>query len=328
MTAFRRLDKGGRIDRSKPVSFTFDGKPLSGFAGDTLASALLANGKTADRRAASNITGRAALSRPASRSPTASSPLAKGTEPNIPATTVDLIDGLVGAVAECLAVARLRSDGGELAAQPRCSSRASTTRPSWGRSRSPGCSTSPSSAAPRALARAPMTSDPDRYETRHEFCDVLVVGSGPAGLAAALTAGRSGARVVLVEQDSEFGGQLLSERTADLEAWRKAQLAELASLSNVKIRARTTAQGLYDDNFVVLVQRHDTEARCRERQAAPDADLACAPNQSSLRPARSNGRWCSPTMTGPASCWPRPCAPISTALPWRPLKRAVHRHQQ
>ena len=61
------------------------------------------------------------------------------------------------------------------------------------------------------LGEAGYERDPDRYETRHEFCDVLVVGSGPAGLAAAIAAGRSGARVVLVEQDIVLGGSLLSE---------------------------------------------------------------------------------------------------------------------
>ena len=74
------------------------------------------------------------------------------------------------------------------------------------------------------LGAARYERDPDRYETRHEFSDVLVVGSGPAGLAAALAAGRSGARVVLVEQDSRPGGSLLSEPLdATLDAWRQAR---------------------------------------------------------------------------------------------------------
>ena len=155
---------------------------------------------------------------------------------------------------------------------------------------------------------------------------MLVVGSGPAGLAAALTAGRSGARVVLVEQDYELGGQLLSERTAELEVWRQAQLAELTSLSNVKIRARTTAQGLYDDNFVVLLQRHEDSdaAKGKPRQTLislrakyhhhrdglsnasgvfeqrpPGVMLASAVrtylNRSPWR--RASERWSSPTMT-------------------------------
>ena len=92
---------------------------------------------------------------------------------------------------------------------------------------------------------------------RHEFCDVLVVGSGPAGLAAALRAGRGGARVVLAEQDSDFGGSLLSDNDADYEAWRTDCVSQLRELSNVKLRTRTTVQGLYDANLAVLAERRD-----------------------------------------------------------------------
>ena len=87
---------------------------------------------------------------------------------------------------------------------------------------------------------------------------MLVVGSGPAGLAAALAAGRSGARVVLVEQDSLAGGSLLSEPLdGPFEAWRAGRLAELGALPNVSIRLRTTALGLYDGNTVALLERRD-----------------------------------------------------------------------
>jgi methylglutamate dehydrogenase subunit C len=254
MTAFRRLDKGGRIDRNKPVNFTYDGKPLGGFAGDTLASALLANGKTLTSRSFKYHRPRGIVSAGVEE-PNGLFTIGKN-EPNIPATTVDLTDGLVAQSQNAwpspdfdfMAVNSLLSPLFQSGFYYKTFM--GPFKKSW-------MFYEPFIRRAAGLGKGSYEKDSDRYDTTHEFCDVLVVGSGPAGLAAALTAGRSGARVVLVEQDSEFGGQLLSERTADLEAWRKAQLAELSSLSNVKIRARTTAQGLYDDNFVVLLQRHE-----------------------------------------------------------------------
>jgi sarcosine oxidase subunit alpha len=105
------------------------------------------------------------------------------------------------------------------------------------------------------LGAATEAADPDRYDTRHDFCDVLVIGSGAAGLAAALSAGREGARVLLVEQDSHLGGGLLSD--PEQAAWLEARRTEVAQASNIHACTHTTAIGLYDDNMVVLVERRD-----------------------------------------------------------------------
>ncbi len=108
------------------------------------------------------------------------------------------------------------------------------------------------------LGEATHLPDPDRYETRHAFADVLVIGAGPTGLAAARAAGRAGCRVTLVEQDFELGGSLLSAPAGSSDADLLATLeADVAALANVEVLRRTTALGVYDGNTVVLVERHD-----------------------------------------------------------------------
>ena len=109
------------------------------------------------------------------------------------------------------------------------------------------------------LGRAAMEEDPDSYDKANAFCDVLVIGSGPAGLMAALSAARSGARVILADESFAFGGRLLAEnRTVDginSAAWAKAAIGELSSLSNVRLLPRTTVFGAYDGGTFGAVER-------------------------------------------------------------------------
>src|ERR671918_474079 len=106
------------------------------------------------------------------------------------------------------------------------------------------------------MGEAPREPDPDRYEHVHAHCDVLVVGAGPAGLAAALAAGRSGARVILADEQAEPGGALLSEPAAHpAHRWREATLAALAALPETRLLQRTTVFGYYDHNFLGMVER-------------------------------------------------------------------------
>lgn len=210
MTATFRLPTGGTIDRDTALHFTFNGRTLVGHPGDTLASALLANGV---HEVGSSIKyGRPrGIVAAGSEDPTSLVQIeAPFPEPMLLATTVELYDGLV---------ARGLSGQGRLASEP----------------------------------------DPARYDAKHVHCDVLVVGAGPAGLVAALTAARSGARVVLVDEQNQAGGALLgTEDYLDLRPaaeWIADVVAELKSTPGVLVLERTAAFGAYQDGFVLALQK-------------------------------------------------------------------------
>ncbi|GIE75479.1 sarcosine oxidase subunit alpha [Actinoplanes philippinensis] len=199
-----RTAQGGLVDRGTPLSFRFDGREYQGFRGDTLASALLANGVL---RVADSLR----LGRPRGifaagiEEPNAIVQIEEPfPEPMLTATTVELYDGLV---------ARSLRGHGRLADRP----------------------------------------DPARYDSTHAHCDVLVIGGGPAGLAAAATAASSGARVILLDDQPRLGGSLLG--AGEHLDWVDTVAAGLAAADETRVLTRTTAFGYYDDNHVVAVER-------------------------------------------------------------------------
>jgi sarcosine oxidase subunit alpha len=109
------------------------------------------------------------------------------------------------------------------------------------------------------LGRAPASPDPSRYDQRHTHCDVLVVGAGPAGLSAALAAGRGGARVILADSEPIFGGALLRRPYRidgeDGIAWAATAVGELTAMSEVRLLPGTTVLGRYDDNYLIAAER-------------------------------------------------------------------------
>ncbi len=260
MQAFR-TPTGGRIRRDLTLSFTFDGRPYTGCKGDTLASALLANGVHLVGRSFKYHRPRGILSAGVEE-PNALVTIDRGARrvsPNLRATQIELYAGLQACSQNCWP--SLRHDFGAIA--DRFSPLLSTgfyyktfmwPRALWQRLYEPMI------RAAAGLGRAPSAPDPDRYLHHYGHCDVLVVGAGPAGLAAALAASAAGARVILCDEQSEPGGSLLAEPDAIIEgkpadAWLADTLATLRAAANVKLLARTTAFGWFPDNFLGLAER-------------------------------------------------------------------------
>ncbi|MFT3989656.1 sarcosine oxidase subunit alpha family protein [Aestuariivirga sp.] len=257
MTKFRRLASGGRIDRAKPVRAAYNGAALPGFAGDTLASALLANNHIVIGRSFKYHRPRGILSAGVEE-PNGLFTLGEGgrTEPNIPATMTDLVEGLMARSQNAWPNPGFDMMAVNSLAAPLFQS-GFYYKTFMGPFKGSWMFYEPFIRKAAGLGAGTYERDPDRYEHVHAFCDVLVVGAGPAGLAAALTAGRSGARVVLAEQDLELGGSLLSARDEANAGWASGVIAELSTLPNVTILTRTTVQGLYDGNLAVLAERRD-----------------------------------------------------------------------
>ncbi|MBP1874331.1 sarcosine oxidase subunit alpha [Ensifer adhaerens] len=258
MTAYR-LSSGGLVDRSKVLSFTFDGRPLRGFAGDTLASALLANDQLLVGRSFKYHRPRGIVSAGPSE-PNALVTLGSGarSDPNTKATVAELYAGLtaksqnrwpslgfdVGAVNGLLSPFLGAGFYYKTFMWP---------KQLWEKLYEPVIRRA------AGLGRAVLERDPESYEKSWAFCDLLVVGGGPAGLMAALTAGRAGLRVILADEDFRLGGSLLCEtETVDgspASAFAERVVAELQSLDNVTLLSRTTVFGWYDDNVFGAVER-------------------------------------------------------------------------
>jgi heterotetrameric sarcosine oxidase alpha subunit len=250
----KRLAEGGRIDRTQPLEFTFDGRRLVGFQGDTLASALLANGVSLVGRSFKYHRPRGIFSA-GPEEPNALVTLGTGgrREPNLPATTLELADGMAAQSQNrwpSLAF-DVQSVNGLFAPFLSAGFYYKTfmgpTRRAW-------MFYEHFIRKAAGLGRAGTEPDADRYEVRHAFADVAVVGGGPAGLPAARAAANAGARVVLIEQDFLLGGQLLSERPdSEAASWLKTMEAELRGFENVTLMPRTSAFGSYDGNVLGLV---------------------------------------------------------------------------
>ena len=259
-----RLPEGGRIERDRAISFRFDGRELVGYRGDTLASALLANGVHLVGRSFKYHRPRGILSA-GSEEPNALVTVVRSggrTTPNLRATQVELDEGLEAHSQNrwpSLAFDAGAVNGAFAPLLPAGFYYKTFIGPqrfgphAWKRLYEPLIRRA------AGLGRAPRQPDPDQYGNIFAHCDVLVVGAGPAGLAAALGASESGANVLLCDEQMEIGGWLLSEPAVLIEgrpAWLWIDdVADQLRARGVGILTRTQAFGYFADNFVALAQR-------------------------------------------------------------------------
>ncbi len=260
-----RLPRGGLIDRNTRLTFTFNGRQYTGCHGDTLASALLANGVRLVGRSFKYHRPRGVMGAGIEETNALVQLLHPRDEPNVQATRLPLVDGLAARSINCWP-----SVGFDLGA---VNSLLSPLFPAgfyyktfmW----------RPWKEYARVIRRFaglgnnPVARDPGHYERRYHHCDLLIVGSGPAGLAAALAAAGADIRVMLVDDGEQPGGSLLNlpcpvdGRAGDV--WAREVAERLDSLPNVLRLPRSLVAGYYDHNLLTVVERGPDTAWVAER---------------------------------------------------------------
>jgi sarcosine oxidase subunit alpha len=256
-----RTAEGGAIDRSRPVSFHFDGQRYRGYHGDTLASALLANDVHLMGRSFKYHRPRGVLGAGAEE-PNALVGVWRDSRtytPNLRATQIELYEGLrAESQNRWPSLARDFHGFNDLIA-PFIPAGFYYKTFMWPR-RAWHALYEPAIRRSAGLGRAPTGPDPEHYAQRFEHCDVLVIGAGPAGLAAALSAARTGARVIVCDEQNAPGGTLRAEREARINHtpashWVSDTWAGLSASPNVTLLTRTQAFGYFPHNLIGLNQR-------------------------------------------------------------------------
>ncbi|SMR72894.1 sarcosine oxidase subunit alpha [Aliiroseovarius halocynthiae] len=255
-----RLASGGRlIDRSKPKNFTFNGKRMKGYEGDTLAAALLGEDQMLVGRSFKYHRPRGIVASGAEE-PNALVNLGQGDrfEPNQRVTTTELFDGLT-----CTSQNHWPSLEFDVGVVNNYAARFLPAGFYYKTFMAPAAAWKhvfePVIRKSAGLGQVPTEADADRYEHYYHHTDVVIIGGGVAGLASALAAGRSGAKVLVMEQTHHWGGRAAVDGGEidgqSVEAWIDATVAELEGMENVTLRTRMMASGVYDHGYVLGYER-------------------------------------------------------------------------
>ncbi|WP_317057393.1 sarcosine oxidase subunit alpha family protein [Roseovarius rhodophyticola] len=268
-----RLEGQGLLDRSRRIGFSYDGRRYLGFSGDTLASALLANDIKVVGRSFKYHRPRGVFSA-GSEEPNALVTLGHGPgqEPNARATMVELAEGLEAYSQNCwpnvdFDVMSVNDLFAPFLGAGFYYKTFMWPKAFWERIYEP--------VIRRAAGLGALSPEAARqkYDKAYTFCDLLVVGAGPAGLMAALSAAEAGADVILAEEDTRVGGRLNAEREEVEDqsgsAWAQKIFKRLCEMPNVRAMTRTAVVGAYDQGTYGALERMAPEVAARS--GAPKA---------------------------------------------------------
>ena len=254
-----RLNTGGLINRDKPIEFKFNGKKYIGYEGDTLASALLANGIHLIGRSFKYHRPRgffgAGVDEPNAKMQVE---INGCSEPNINATEIELVNGLSASSQNCwpsvnFDIGAINNFLNRFFPAGFYYKTFMWPKSFWYRVYEPFIRKA------AGLGIASLEKDKERYEHKYEYCDLLVTGSGPAGLASAYAAAKNGAKVILAEDKPRYGGTLLTDDvTIDNlsgKDWSEKIISELKEMPNVIVKNRSQVFGYYDHNMMVMFER-------------------------------------------------------------------------
>ena len=254
-----RLKKEGLINRNKLIKFKFNGKNYSGYEGDTLASALLANGIHLIGRSFKYHRPRGFFGAGVDEPNAKLQVKINGySEPNINATEIELVEGLSASSQNCwpsvnFDIGAINNFLNKFFPAGFYYKTFMWPKSFWYRVYEPFIRKA------AGLGVASLEKDNERYDHKYEYCDLLVTGSGPAGLSSAYAAAKNGAKVILAEDKPRFGGSLLTDNvTIDNlsgKEWANKIISELKAMPNVIVKNRSQVFGYYDHNMMVMFEK-------------------------------------------------------------------------